>query len=175
VLRAPIAGFAGEIIGPWILPRLAWPIPLAAVLVLGWLLWEGLAYVRGRLGRSGSRTERLAGVLLAPLLIFCGLVAAAPSSIAQVETADESGETPQEEVSCSDPVYAWMENGLPAPSTVLAPDEENSCIMARASRPTYSATVSRSRAGRSSKSSWSVSTTVPRSTPTLSACSATTR
>jgi tetratricopeptide (TPR) repeat protein len=26
-----------------------------------------------------------------------------------------------------------MENGLPAPSTVLAPDEENSCIMARAS------------------------------------------
>jgi tetratricopeptide (TPR) repeat protein len=129
----PIAGFAGEVIGPWILPRLAWPIPLAAVVVLGWLLWEGLAYVRGRLGRSGSRTERLAGVLLAPLLVFCGLVAAAPSSIAQVETADESGETPQEEVSCSDPVYAWMENGLPAPSTVLAPDEENSCIMARAS------------------------------------------
>lgn len=129
----PIAGFAGEVIGPWILPRLAWPIPLAAVVVLGWLLWEGLTYVRGRLEASESRTERLAGVLLAPLLVLSGLVAATPSSIAQVETADQSGEIPKEEVSCSDPVFAWMDDGLPASSTVLAPDAENSCIMARAS------------------------------------------
>ena len=129
----PIAGPTAEVIGPWILPRLAWPIPLAAVLVLGWLLWEGLAYLRMRLQENGSRMERLAGLLLAPLFVFCGLLAAAPSSVAQIETADESGETPREEVSCSDPVYAWMEGGLPAPSTVLAPDEENSCIMARTS------------------------------------------
>jgi tetratricopeptide (TPR) repeat protein len=128
-----ISGPIAEVIGPWILPRLAWPIPLAAVLVLGWLLWEGLAYARRRLGESGSRTERLAGLLLAPLLVFCGLLAATPSSIAQIETADESGETPREEVSCSDPVYAWMESDLPAPSTVLAPEAENSCIMARTS------------------------------------------
>ncbi|MDP8974706.1 MAG: tetratricopeptide repeat protein, partial [Actinomycetota bacterium] len=129
----PIANFAGEVIGPWILPRLAWPIPLAAVIVLGWLLWEGLTYAKRRLVESGSRTERLAGVLLAPLLVFCGLVAAAPHSIAQLETADQSGEVPEEEVSCSDPVFAWMDDGLPSSSTVLAPDEENSCIMARAS------------------------------------------
>jgi tetratricopeptide (TPR) repeat protein len=129
----PIAGFAGEVIGPWILPRLAWPIPLAAVVVLGWLLWEGLTYVRMHLDESGSRMERIAGLLLAPLLVFCGLVAAAPSSIAQVETADQSGEVPEEEVSCSDPVFAWMDDGLPASSTVLAPEAENSCIMARAS------------------------------------------
>ena len=129
----PIASFAGEVIGPWILPRLSWPIPLAAVVVLGWLLWEGLTYAKRRLVESGSRTERLAGALLAPLLVFCGLVAAAPSSIAQVETADQSGEVPEEEVSCSDPIFAWMDDGLPASSTVLAPKAENSCIMARAS------------------------------------------
>ncbi|HVF00244.1 MAG TPA: tetratricopeptide repeat protein [Rubrobacteraceae bacterium] len=129
----PIAGFAGDVIGPWILPRLAWPIPLAAVVVLGWLLWEGLTYVRGRLEAGGSRTEHLVGLLLAPLLVFCGLVAAAPSSIAQVETADQLGEIPEEEVSCSNPVFAWMDDGLPASSTVLAPEAENSCIMARAS------------------------------------------
>jgi tetratricopeptide (TPR) repeat protein len=129
----PIAGFAGQVIGPWILPRLAWPIPLAAVVVLGWLLWEGLAYARRRLDESGSRIERLAGVFLAPLLVLSGLIAAAPSSIAQVETADQSGEVPAEEVSCSEPAFAWMDEGLPASSTVLAPEAENSCIMARAS------------------------------------------
>ena len=129
----PIAGFAGEVIGPWILPRLAWPIPLAAVVVLGWLLWEGLAYARRRLEEGGSRMERLAGLFLAPLLVLCGLIAAAPSSIAQVETADQSGEIPEEELSCSDPAFAWMDEGLTASSTVLAPEAENSCIMARAS------------------------------------------
>ena len=129
----PISSFVSEVIGPWILPRLAWPIPLAAVILLGWLLWEGLAYVEARLGRSESRTRRLAALLLAPIVVLCALLAAAPSSVAQVRSADESGEVPREEVSCSDPVFAWMDGGLPASSTVLAPEAENSCIMARAS------------------------------------------
>lgn len=129
----PIAGFISEVIGPWILPRLAWPIPLAAVVTLGWLLWEGLSFVGARLGRDGSRTERLAGLLLAPIFVLCALLAAAPSSVAQVQSADDSGEAPPEEVSCSDPVFAWMDGDLPASSTVLAPETENSCIMARAS------------------------------------------
>lgn len=128
-----IAGPISVVIGPWILPRLAWPIPLAAVLVLGWLLWESLAYLGTRLKESGSHTERLAGLLLVPLVVFCGLVGVTPSSVAQIESADELGETPREEVSCSDPVYAWMEDGLPASSTVLAPETENSCIMAHTS------------------------------------------
>jgi tetratricopeptide (TPR) repeat protein len=129
----PIAGPIAEAIGPMILPRLAWPIPLAAVLVLGWMLWEGLAYLGTRLSAAESRMERLAGLLLAPLVVFCGMLTAAPLSWAQLESADESGETNQEEVSCSDPVFAWMQDGLPSPSTVLAPEDENSCIMARTS------------------------------------------
>ncbi len=129
----PIAGFIGAVIGPWILPRLAWPIPLATVLVLGWLLWEGLEFVRSRLERGDSQTEHLASLLLAPLLVFCALLAVAPSAIAQVRTADESGEVPPEQVSCSDPVFAWMDTDLPASSTVLAPEAENSCIMAHTS------------------------------------------
>jgi tetratricopeptide (TPR) repeat protein len=129
----PISGFVAAVIGPWILPRLAWPIPLAAVIVLGWLLWEGLTFVAARLGRGESQTERLAALLLAPVVVLCALLAAAPSSVAQIRSADESEEVPREEVSCSDPVFAWMESGLPASSTVLAPEAENSCIMARAS------------------------------------------
>jgi len=128
-----IAGPISVVIGPWILPRLAWPIPLAAVLVLGWLLWESLAYLGTRLKESGSQTESLTGLFLAPLVVLCGLLSAAPTSVAQIKSADELGEAPQEEVSCSDPVYMWMEDGLPASSTVLAPEAENSCIMARTS------------------------------------------
>jgi tetratricopeptide (TPR) repeat protein len=129
----PIAGFVGEIIGPWILPRLSWPIPLAAVLVLGWLLWEGVVYLGARLGASGFWTAPTSTLLLALTLVTAGLLAAAPFAVAQLESVDASGETPQEEASCSDPVFAWMEGGLPAQSTVLAPEAENSCIMARAS------------------------------------------
>ena len=129
----PISGPIAEIIGPWILPRLAWPIPLAAVVVLGWMLWEGLVYLGARLGAGGFWPARTSTLLLTLTLVTAGLLAAAPSSVAQIESADESGEIPQEEVSCSDPVFAWMDEGLPAQSTVLAPEAENSCIMARAS------------------------------------------
>jgi tetratricopeptide (TPR) repeat protein len=128
-----ISGPISEVIGPWILPRLAWPIPLAAAIVLGWLLWEVLSYISARLRASESQTERIAGLLLAPIFVFCGLLAAAPYSAAQIESVDDTRGVPQEEVSCSDPVFAWMDSGLPARSTVLAPEVENSCIMARAS------------------------------------------
>ena len=129
----PIAGPVAEVIGPWILPRLAWPIPLAAVVVLGWILWEVLVYLGARLGESGFWTARTSTLLLALTLLTAGLLAAAPFAVAQIESVDESGEIPQEEVSCSDPVFGWMEGGLPSRSTVLAPEAENSCIMARTS------------------------------------------
>jgi tetratricopeptide (TPR) repeat protein len=129
----PISGSIAKVIGPWILPRLAWPIPLAAAIVLGWLLWEGLEYLGARLHASGFWTARTSTLLLALTLVTAGLLAAAPFAVAQIESADESGEVPREEVSCSDPVFAWMEGGLPSRSTVLAPEAENSCIMAHAS------------------------------------------
>ena len=128
-----IAGPISVVIGPWILPRLAWSIPLAAVLVLGWILWEGLTYLGARLGESGLWTARISTLLLALAFVVGGLLAAAPFAVAQLESADESGEVPQEELFCSDPVFTWMEGGLPAYSTVLAPEAENSCIMARTS------------------------------------------
>ena len=93
----PISGPIAEIIGPWILPRLAWPIPLAAVVVLGWMLWEGLVYLGVRLGAGGFWTARTSTLLMALTLVTAGLLAAAPSSVAQIESADESREIPQEE------------------------------------------------------------------------------
>jgi tetratricopeptide (TPR) repeat protein len=129
----PISGPIAGVIGPWILPRLAWPIPLVAAVVLGWLLWEVLVYLGARLGASGFWTARTSTLLLTLTLVAAGLLAAAPFAVAQIKSADRSEEIPQEEVSCSDPVFAWMDGGLPARSTVLAPEAENSCIMAHAS------------------------------------------
>jgi tetratricopeptide (TPR) repeat protein len=97
------------------------------------MLWEGLVYLGTRLGASGFWTARTSTLLLSLTLVVAGLLTAAPFAVAQIESADESGEVPQEEVSCSDPVFAWMEGGLSTRSTVLAPEAENSCIMARTS------------------------------------------
>jgi tetratricopeptide (TPR) repeat protein len=90
-------------------------------------------YLGVRLDTGGFWTARTSTLLLSLTLVVAGLLVATPFAVAQIESADESGEVPQEEVSCSDPVFAWMDGGLPTRSTVLAPEAENSCIMARAS------------------------------------------
>lgn len=126
----PLATLLAQIIGPWALVRLSWPISLAAPLVLGWIAWETLAYVRVRLGQIGLRPVRLAGTFL-PLLLVIGLMAAAaPVAVAGLRSADERGETPQDESSCMDPTFRWMQGTVTETGKVLAPYKENSCIPA---------------------------------------------
>ncbi|HEV8044306.1 MAG TPA: DUF6077 domain-containing protein, partial [Rubrobacter sp.] len=130
-----IARPLGEVIGPWVLIRFSWPLTLAAMLTLGWVCHAALAYTGSRLERSGPAMLR-SGAPLLPLVLVC--ILAIPSvgpALAGLRSTDRRGETAQAEVSCHDPVFAWMGAEITAPGRVLAPEEEDSCI------PAYSSAV----------------------------------
>lgn len=122
-----IASFIGEIIGPWTLYRLAWPISLAAMLTLSWMIWELLEYARAKLG--GPSALRRAVPYLPLILMSALIVGAAPAVAQQVRSADALGETPQEQSTCSDPIFGWMQGAITEPGVVLAPTWENRCIV----------------------------------------------
>jgi hypothetical protein len=131
----PVATFVGDhVVLPGQLWRLAWPIPLAALLTLGWMAWEATmrteAYLRG-FGIVGRAARFVPLVLLAALM-----VAATPATVAgaaSVYRTDE--EAAQVERSCFDPIFDWIGTSITEPSVVLAPDLENTCI------PAYSASA----------------------------------
>jgi hypothetical protein len=129
----PIATFVGDrIVLPGQLWRLAWPIPLAAALSLGWAAFSATGLVERGLNRLG--VPRGATRLL-PVLLVAGLVAAAwPSAVEGARDFYRSGQKggPAGR-SCVAPVYPWLGEILDRPSVVLAPDLENTCI------PAYSA------------------------------------
>jgi len=126
----PVATFFGDhVILPGQMWRLAWPIPLAASLTVGWLFWELTRLARAGLQSSGG--SRRVGRFL-PLVLVCALmVAAVPVSVGQVRTVYNGGA--QSQGMCFDPVFDWMRENIEDTSVVLAPDLENTCI------PAYSA------------------------------------
>jgi hypothetical protein len=131
----PVATFVGdEIVLPGQLWRLAWPIPLAALLTLGWMVWEVSRRTEAYLRRFGivGRVARFV-----PLMLVVALMAAAtPPTVAGAEdvyrTDEESARVKR---FCFDPVFGWMGTHITEPSVVLAPDLENTCI------PAYSASA----------------------------------
>jgi hypothetical protein len=128
----PVATFVGDrIVLPGQLWRLAWPIPLAAALSLGWAAFSTTVLAERGLNRLGI--PRGATRLL-PLLLVAGLVAAAwPSAVEGARDVYRSGQNggPAGR-SCVAPVYPWLGEILDRPSVVLAPDLENTCIPAYA-------------------------------------------
>jgi hypothetical protein len=118
----PIATFVGDnIVLPGQLWRLAWPIPLAALLTLGWLAWEATRYAAAWLG--GLRPTRYLAQALPLLLVVALTVAAVPSTMAGLElvqrhkeAARESGFWPP------DPIYYWFRGEIASPVVVLASD-----------------------------------------------------
>jgi hypothetical protein len=128
----PVATFVGDrIVLPGQLWRLAWPIPLAAALSLGWAAFSATVLAERGLNRLGI--PRGATRLL-PLLLVAGLVAAAwPSAVEGARDVYRSGQNggPAGR-SCVAPVYPWLGEILDRPSVVLAPDLENTCIPAYA-------------------------------------------
>ena len=128
----PIATFFGNhIVSPGQLWRLAWPIPLAALLTIGWMVWEMTRYAQIGLNRSGA-SRRVAQFL--PLVLLCALmVAAAPASVAGARDVYRAAEVPPSVGSRFDPIFGWMHDHIGEPSVVLAPDWVNACI------PAYSA------------------------------------
>jgi hypothetical protein len=71
----PVATFVGDnIVLPGHLWRLAWPIPLAALLTLGWLMWEATSRAGTWLGTS---RPTLPLARMAPLLVVVALTVVA--------------------------------------------------------------------------------------------------
>jgi tetratricopeptide (TPR) repeat protein len=126
----PVASFAGQFVRPWLIYRLAWPIPLAALLTAAWMAWELLGYASRRFGGT-----RLLGAtpLLALILVVLLASAAAPRALAGIRTMDSVDEAPQENASCVDPAFDWMRETVNDRSVVLAPELENSCVPAYSS------------------------------------------
>jgi hypothetical protein len=118
----PVATFLGEnVILPGQIWRLAWPIPLAAVLTLGWLAWEATGRAGAWLGTLRP-TRPLARAL--PLLVAIALtIAAVPLATSGVELMRD-----HEEVARSgglypaDPNYPWFRSEVTSPAVVLATD-----------------------------------------------------
>jgi hypothetical protein len=129
----PIATFLGDnVVLPGQIWRLAWPVQLAAVPTLGWLVWSATDYVATWL-RSLGPARLVAGAL--PILLVVGLTAAAvpqarqgmESIQAHREASRESGFYP------SDHIFPWFRDEIPSPVVVLAPDIESARIPAYSS------------------------------------------
>jgi hypothetical protein len=130
----PVATFVGDhIVLPGQLWRLAWPIPLAALLTLGWMAWEAIRRAEMGLSRLGGVGRGVARLLPLALVVAMAAVVA-PSAVAGAEAVHRTEkERAKRPVFVFDPVFSWMRDNIEEPSVVLAPDAENTCI------PAYSA------------------------------------
>jgi Family of unknown function (DUF6077) len=132
----PVATFVGDhVVLPGQLWRLAWPIPLAALLTLGWMAWEAIRRTRHALGGLGGVGRGVARLL--PLALVVAMTAVvAPSAVAGAEAVHRTDEErAKHPVFVFDPIFYWMRDNIEGSSVVLAPDAENTCI------PAYSASA----------------------------------
>ena len=128
----PVATFVGNhLVVPGQLWRLAWPIPLAALLTIGWMVWE--ATRRAQLGLNRMGSLRRASQLLPLVLVGVLIAMAAPASVAGAKRVYYADEVARSGGSCFDPTLRWMRDNIAEPSVVLAHNALSSCI------PAYSA------------------------------------
>ena len=127
----PISTFLGDnVVLPGQIWRLAWPIPLAALLTLGWLAWEATA-------RAATRLEDLRPVhpLALPLLVVAVLtVAAVPRAASGIELVQRYNEEARSAgLWPADPIYHWFRATMESPTVVLAPDIQSARLPAYSS------------------------------------------
>jgi hypothetical protein len=118
----PITTFLGDnVVLPGQIWRLAWPIPLAALLALGWILWAAIGRVAAWL--DGWAPARLLAPAL-PLLVVAALAAAAVPSVREgLESVLEHKEASRAAGFYPvDPIYPWFRDEIDAPAVVLASD-----------------------------------------------------
>ena len=130
----PVATFVGEeLIVPGLLWRLAWPIPLLALLTVGWMAWEALGYAETRLkglgiGRGATRVLPLA-------LVAVMMAVAAPPAVAKAVGLYREFEVARTSNYHPDPIYPWIRDNLEEPAVLLARDSANNLV------PAYSTSV----------------------------------
>jgi hypothetical protein len=131
----PVATFVGDhIVLPGQIWRLAWPIPLAALLTVGWMAWEATRRAEAGLSRLGvgRRVTRLVPLVL----VIAMATVVAPSAVNGVKGVHRTDkEITKHPAFVFDPIFHWMRDNIREPSVVLAPDAENTCI------PAYSASA----------------------------------
>jgi hypothetical protein len=130
----PVATFIGDhLIVPGLLWRLAWPIPLLALITTGWMLWDALSYAEMRLrgfgiGRSVTRILPLALVALLT-------AAAAPPSVEKALGLYRKFDVARTTNYDPDPIYPWIRDNIQDPGVLLARDSANNVV------PAYSASL----------------------------------
>jgi hypothetical protein len=124
-----LATFVGDnIIVPGQLWRLAWPIPLAAFLTIGWMVWETAH--RAQLDLDGTRIPRRVVGLLPLALVAALMAVAAPAAVSGVRELYRANEVARNGGSCFDPIFTWMRDSITEPTVVLGPDALSTCIPA---------------------------------------------
>jgi hypothetical protein len=125
----PVATFIGDhLIVPGLLWRLAWPIPLLALISTGWMIWEALSYAEARLrglgiGRSVTKVLPLALVVLLT-------AAAAPPSVEKAVGLYRKFEVARTTNYDPDPIYPWFRGHIQDPGVLLARDSANNIVPA---------------------------------------------
>ncbi|MDQ3438176.1 MAG: DUF6077 domain-containing protein [Actinomycetota bacterium] len=129
----PITTFLGDnVVLPGQIWRLAWPIQLAAVLTLGWLVWTAIGYVTVWLQGLGP-ARYLAGALPA-LLVVALTVATVPQARQGIESIQAHREASRTSgFYPSDPIFPWFRDEMNSPVVVLAPDIQSARIPAYSS------------------------------------------
>ena len=112
----PVTTLLGdELVLPGQIWRLAWPIPLAALLAFGWLAWRALAWI-------GDRANLLR-LVLPPLVVVALSVAAVPSAQDGLKTILDHKENSREAGFYPvDPIYPWFRDEIDSSKVVLASD-----------------------------------------------------
>jgi hypothetical protein len=124
-----IATFVGNnIIVPGQLWRLAWPIPLAAFLIVGWMAWETTQ--RAEIGLARLGVSRRFGRLLPLALVVVLAAVSASAAVNGVKESYRAYEIARNGGSCFDPILTWMRDNIDEPAVVLGPDAFNTCIPA---------------------------------------------
>jgi hypothetical protein len=118
----PVATFLGDnLVLPGQLWRLAWPIPLAVMLTLGWLVWEATSRAAAWLG--GLRQTRFLAAALPFLLLVVLTIAAVPRTTAGLELVERYEEAARNSgIWPADPIYPWFRDEVTSPVVVLASD-----------------------------------------------------
>jgi hypothetical protein len=130
----PIATFIGEnLIVPGLLWRLAWPIPLLALITTGWMVWDALSYAEVRLRRFGIG-HSVARVLPLTLVILL-TTAAAPPSVEKAVRLYRNFDVARTTNYDPDPIYPWIRDSIQDPGVLLARDSANNVV------PAYSASL----------------------------------
>jgi hypothetical protein len=129
----PIATFLGDkVVLPGQLWRLAWPIHLAALLTLGWVVWEATSRAAAWLGEF--RPTRFLAPALPLLLVVALTVAAVPRTMDGLELVQRYKETARATgIYPPDPIFTWFRDELASPVVVLASDLQSARIPAYSS------------------------------------------